>query len=73
MILPSVYIPDDWEMPRDNVRLLKELGQGSFGKVFEGQMSIEDGKQLSVAVKTVNETADFHERIKFLMEATTMK
>ncbi|XP_012935847.1 putative molluscan insulin-related peptide(s) receptor [Aplysia californica] len=70
----ELYIPDEWEMPRDNIRLIKELGQGSFGTVCEGQMYNPHTKtHISVAIKTVNDKADFHERIKILTEATTMK
>ncbi|CAI9531426.1 unnamed protein product, partial [Staurois parvus] len=32
----EVYIPDEWEVPRDKILLLRELGQGSFGMVYEG-------------------------------------
>ncbi|BFZ05313.1 hypothetical protein BsWGS_08351 [Bradybaena similaris] len=70
----QLYAPDEWEVPRDNIRLIKELGQGSFGTVFEGLM--EDPKtkvSTPVAIKTVNDKADFHERLKILKEATTMK
>ncbi|KAJ8938066.1 hypothetical protein NQ318_014547 [Aromia moschata] len=34
--VPSVYIPDEWEVPRKKIELIKELGQGSFGMVWEG-------------------------------------
>lgn len=32
----KIYVADEWEIPRDKVKLLKELGQGSFGMVYEG-------------------------------------
>ena len=37
-VLPphTVYVPDEWEVPRDKIKLIKELGQGSFGMVYEG-------------------------------------
>ena len=49
----SVYVPDEWEVPRDKVNLLRELGQGSFGMVYEGlAKDIIDGKgEVKVAVK----------------------
>jgi len=34
----KAYEPDEWEVPRDSVKLLKELGQGSFGMVYEGEL-----------------------------------
>ena len=30
------YVRDEWEVSRDDVKLGKELGQGSFGMVYEG-------------------------------------
>lgn len=75
--LPSdeLYIPDEWEMPRDKIRLVKELGQGSFGMVYEGiaEDLIPGSGDLKVAIKTVNDNAGFQERMNFLKEATTMK
>ncbi|KAH9370688.1 hypothetical protein HPB48_014005 [Haemaphysalis longicornis] len=32
----SVYEPDEWEVPRESIQLVKALGQGSFGMVYEG-------------------------------------
>ena len=34
------YKPDEWEIERDQVELLQELGQGSFGMVYEGIPSL---------------------------------
>ncbi|KAK3098802.1 hypothetical protein FSP39_023260 [Pinctada imbricata] len=71
----EVYQPDEWEVDRDKIKLIRELGQGSFGMVYEG-LSIDldgDGKEVKVAVKTVNEHASFSERMNFLKEASTMK
>lgn len=31
-----MYVPDEWEVPRHNVTLIRELGNGSFGMVWEG-------------------------------------
>lgn len=56
--VPSVYIKDDWEVPRNNITLIKELGQGSFGMVWEGLAHDIKGKtEIRCAVKTVNEHA----------------
>lgn len=35
-VVHKVYVADEWEIPRDKVKLMKELGQGSFGMVYEG-------------------------------------
>ncbi|XP_063823056.1 insulin-like receptor isoform X2 [Ostrinia nubilalis] len=71
----SVYVPDEWEVPRANIQFVRELGQGSFGMVYEGiAKSIEKGKpETRCAVKTVNEHATDRERIEFLNEASVMK
>lgn len=70
-----MYIPDEWEVPREKITVLRELGQGSFGMVYEGiAKDIEqEGKETKVALKTVNELATMRERIEFLNEASVMK
>ncbi|KFM70272.1 Insulin receptor, partial [Stegodyphus mimosarum] len=69
-----VYVPDEWEIPREKVKLLEELGQGSFGMVYKGEVYDLDGKGCTpCAAKTVNESATLRERIEFLQEASVMK
>lgn len=71
----SVYVPDEWEVPRERITILRELGQGSFGMVYEGiAKDLEQaGEETRVALKTVNELASTRERIEFLNEASVMK
>lgn len=72
----NVYIPDEWEVPRNKVKIGIALGQGSFGMVYEGTASellLTDKKAKKVAIKTVNNTASMAERINFLNEASRMK
>ncbi|XP_026738926.1 insulin-like receptor isoform X2 [Trichoplusia ni] len=71
----TVYVPDEWEVPRTNIEFIRELGQGSFGMVYEGiAKGIEKGKsETRCAVKTVNEHATDRERQEFLNEASVMK
>lgn len=71
----SVYVPDEWEVPREKITLLRELGQGSFGMVYEGNARdiVKGEAETRVAVKTVNESASLRERIEFLNEASVMK
>lgn len=71
----AVYEPDEWEVPREKITLLRELGQGSFGMVYEGigKDIVKGEPQTRVAVKTVNESASLRERIEFLNEASVMK
>lgn len=70
-----MYIPDDWEVAREKITLLRELGQGSFGMVYEGiaKEIVKGESETRVAVKTVNESASLRERIEFLNEASVMK
>ena len=69
-----VYVPDQWELNREKIELIRELGQGSFGMVFEGiAHGIGDHAELRVAVKTTNENASIHDRIEILNEASIMK
>uniref|UniRef100_A0A8C4FB70 Tyrosine-protein kinase receptor n=1 Tax=Dicentrarchus labrax TaxID=13489 RepID=A0A8C4FB70_DICLA len=71
----DVYVPDEWEVPRDKITVLRELGQGSFGMVYEGIAKdiVKGDPDTRVAVKTVNESASLRERIEFLNEASVMK
>lgn len=71
----TAYVPDEWEVPRKNIELLRELGNGSFGMVYEGVAhDVLKGKpEVKCAVKTVNENATDRERIEFLNEASVMK
>lgn len=68
------YTPDEWEVPRDRVIQLNELGQGSFGMVYEGVITKDlEVDNIRCAIKTVNENATDRERINFLKEAAVMK
>ncbi len=70
-----VYVPDEWEVAREKITMHKELGQGSFGMVYEGIAKgvVKDEPETRVAIKTVNESASMRERIEFLNEASVMK
>lgn len=69
------YTPDNWEVPREDITKIRELGQGSFGMVYEGKIrnTNKDEAEMSCAIKTVNESATDRERINFLREASVMK
>uniref|UniRef100_A0A7N4P4U9 Tyrosine-protein kinase receptor n=1 Tax=Sarcophilus harrisii TaxID=9305 RepID=A0A7N4P4U9_SARHA len=71
----DVYVPDEWEVPREKITMSRELGQGSFGMVYEGVAKgvVKDEPETRVAIKTVNEAASMRERIEFLNEASVMK
>lgn len=71
----EMYVPDEWEVAREKITMNRELGQGSFGMVYEGIAKgvVKDEPETRVAIKTVNETASMRERIEFLNEASVMK
>ena len=68
-------MPDEWEVSREKITVIRELGQGSFGMVYEGLALglAAEGEETKVALKTVNELATMRERIEFLNEASVMK
>lgn len=70
-----MYVPDEWEVSREKITVIRELGQGSFGMVYEGLALglVAEGEETKVALKTVNELATMRERIEFLNEASVMK
>eukprot|EP00058_Branchiostoma_floridae_P014595 XP_002600083.1 hypothetical protein BRAFLDRAFT_79659 [Branchiostoma floridae] len=56
-----------WEISRDNIKLLKKIGQGNFGDVFQGRWKETN----DVAVKTAKKGSMPDDQ--FLREADTMK
>lgn len=73
--MPAVYEEDEWEVSREKISILRELGQGTFGMVYEGLAKdiVKGEGETHVAVKTVNESANLRQRIEFLNEASVMK
>lgn len=54
----DVYTPDDWEVSRKKIEIKDELGQGSFGMVYDGiARDIRGLSEVRCAIKTVNEHA----------------
>ncbi|XP_053687388.1 insulin-like receptor isoform X2 [Sabethes cyaneus] len=70
-----IYKIDEWEVEREHIIQLEELGQGSFGMVYKGILTQLRGVNGNIpcAIKTVNENATTKERDSFLMEASVMK
>lgn len=55
------YEPDDYEVDEDDVQLLKEIGNGHFGKVtFEGVKVVVWGGRPEVMLKCILELFFFH-------------
>lgn len=62
------------EVPRENLRLVKALGQGAFGEVYQGFYRYRTGDiiEMPVAVKTLPELSTSQAETDFLMEALIM-
>ncbi|KAL4656490.1 leukocyte tyrosine kinase receptor-like [Arapaima gigas] len=62
------------EVPRKNITLLRALGHGAFGEVYEGQVFGFGGDNaiLQVAIKTLPEICSEQDEMDFLMEALIM-
>ena len=43
----EIYIVDDWEVKRENIKIMEELGKGSFGMVYRGIYSHPDHVSLT--------------------------
>ncbi|XP_055571707.1 leukocyte tyrosine kinase receptor [Falco biarmicus] len=59
------------EIPRKNISLLRALGHGAFGEVYEGTVVgiAGDPNPLQVAIKTLPEVCSEQDEMDFLMEA----
>ncbi|TRY55390.1 hypothetical protein DNTS_034410, partial [Danionella cerebrum] len=62
------------EVPRKNITLLRALGHGAFGEVYEGQVFGMNGENtaMQVAIKTLPEICSEQDEMDFLMEALIM-
>merc|ERR1719410_2337563 len=61
------------EVDRDNLILVKALGQGAFGEVYQGMLkSKNEPSETNVAVKTLPELSTNQAEMDFLMEALIM-
>ncbi|XP_039993270.1 leukocyte tyrosine kinase receptor [Xiphias gladius] len=62
------------EVPRKNITLLRALGHGAFGEVYEGQVlgMSGDNSPMQVAIKTLPEICSEQDEMDFLMEALIM-
>eukprot|EP00118_Oscarella_pearsei_P018033 m.182166 g.182166 ORF g.182166 m.182166 type:complete len:1143 (+) comp39289_c0_seq10:59-3487(+) len=68
----EVYVPDKWEVDRENVIMNELLGEGAFGKVCRGLFQ-RDGSSQTVAIKTCRSDGDPEDAVLFLKEASVMK
>ncbi|KAK7068841.1 hypothetical protein SK128_024141 [Halocaridina rubra] len=63
-ILDREALQIDWET---------KLGEGCFGMVYQGVLSVSSGNEVKVAVKALNESESHPDAKKFLMEAICMQ
>ncbi|XP_054909292.1 tyrosine-protein kinase receptor isoform X4 [Poeciliopsis prolifica] len=70
----AASLSDLKEVPRKNITLLRALGHGAFGEVYEGQIlgMSADGSPMQVAIKTLPEICSEQDEMDFLMEALIM-
>eukprot|EP00051_Salpingoeca_urceolata_P021302 m.331720 g.331720 ORF g.331720 m.331720 type:complete len:1327 (-) comp19773_c0_seq4:213-4193(-) len=69
-LLPDVLA--DLEIPRNMIKLSKELGEGQFGSVLEGTLATSTGK-VHVAAKMLKQTLDASDKSVFIEEACRMR
>ncbi|KAL6257987.1 hypothetical protein P5V15_011582 [Pogonomyrmex californicus] len=60
------------QIPRDCITLVKPLGQGAFGEVFQGVYKYRRGEEHPVAVKTLPSLSTTQAEADFMMEALIM-
>ncbi|XP_055495989.1 ALK tyrosine kinase receptor-like [Leucoraja erinacea] len=67
----TASISDLKEVPRKSIVLIRGLGHGAFGEVYEGQVTGVPGEPtpLQVAIKTLPEVCSEQDELDFLMEA----
>lgn len=60
------------QIPRDYISLVKPLGQGAFGEVFQGVYKYRQNEEHPVAVKTLPSLSTTQSKTDFMMEALIM-
>ncbi|XP_078588791.1 tyrosine kinase receptor Cad96Ca-like isoform X2 [Branchiostoma floridae x Branchiostoma japonicum] len=66
-------VADGWEVPEENIKLIRELGSGQFGKVYKGEAYGIDRQEQwrTVAIKTLR-TGDQKAQEDFVKEQRVM-
>ncbi|XP_038069308.1 plexin-A4-like [Patiria miniata] len=67
------FVPDDIHIDFSQLELGETLGQGAFGRVLKAVLHDTPGEDQIVAVKTVQDTSDPKNVVKFLEEGLIMK
>ncbi|XP_071963300.1 tyrosine-protein kinase receptor-like isoform X2 [Antedon mediterranea] len=69
----TVKSSDLKELSRSAIKLVRALGEGAFGEVFEGIYKINSFETRPIAVKTLPEICTEQNELDFLLEAMIMK
>ena len=69
----SIFILDDWEIPREKLVLNRKLGEGAFGAVFGGEsMGLKESEvSVPVAVKTLRVGATIEDKVRVCVSSCT--
>ncbi|XP_033102802.1 ALK tyrosine kinase receptor-like [Anneissia japonica] len=68
----TVSASDLKELPRNQIKLVRALGEGAFGEVFEGTYKVNSFESKQIAVKTLPEICTEQNEKDFLLEAMIM-
>lgn len=71
----SIFILDDWEIPREKLVLNRKLGEGAFGAVFGGEgMGLKESEvSVPVAVKTLRVGATIEDKVRVCVSSCTLR
>lgn len=62
-----------WQLKHEDIKLMKRLGKGQFGEVWEGTLRNEYGEEENVAIKKCLQNIPEEEKAKFLNEGRLMR
>ena len=69
----SIFILDDWEIPREKLVLNRKLGEGAFGAGFGGEsMGLKESEvSVPVAEKTLRVGATIEDKVRVCVSSCT--
>lgn len=60
------------KIDESQITILKNIGSGTFGEVFEGTLKLDDTIQMSVAIKKLRVEAEDSEKLDLIKEAIAL-